>query len=164
MATRIIFTPESAAFPTNEFAGLRKESISDRTMISFGNAAANIAIWSAVSPENFVANAAGNISLHLTYFMSTGTTGNVVLVANVEAPAYTTEAANANLFASGQVLTANVAATNSAFVRKIIMDVPADGLQTSSYFRIRIRREGAATFDTAPGDFNLLAVEMKDSL
>lgn len=167
MASRFTFTPESASFPSNGFAVLKKESVASKMYIAFTDAGSNVAYWNAVAPENFAANAAGNISLHITYFMGAdpGSAGNVLLWANVEAPVYNTELANANLFATvyANVLS-NVANIKFSTVRKIIMDVPADGLQASSYFRIRLERVGQNTSDTATGDFNVLAIEMKDSV
>lgn len=153
MASRFVFLPEGAQYPTSAFASLSKNT-AGRMFLQYDAATAETAFWSAVAPENF----AGPANVIVTYFTA-ATSGNVVYTANLENSVGV--ATSENWAAGGTTLAAVPGTANTASTFTVTLpNVPPAG----TYFRLRVRRDAAVATDTAAGDCNVLSVEFKDSV
>jgi len=153
MASRFVFLPEGAQYPTSAFASLSKNT-AGRMFLQYDAATAETAFWSAVAPENF----AGPANVIVSYFIS-GASGNVVFTSNVET---VTSGTAAETWLAGGTTSSIVPVTANAIqtVTITLANAPAAG----SFFRLRLRRDAAVATDTAAGDCNVLSVEFKDAL
>lgn len=153
MASRFVFLPEGAQYPTSAFASLGKNTVG-RMFLQYDAASAETAFWTAIAPENF----AGPANVIVTYFTAS-TSGAVVYTANLET---SVGVATNETWSAGGTVTSSVPGTaNTAATFSISLpNVPSAG----SYFRLRLRRDAAATGDTATLDCNVLSVEFKDAV
>ena len=165
MASRFVFTPESAQFPGSAFPALKKDAQS-RMVVAFDAAADEECYWTAVAPENF--SGASNVNVVVSYYMATasGSTNNVVFAVAIEAPSASEDVDSGAYFATDSSLTSPIPATQGYYKQATIGVTPAlqDALAASNYFRMRLKRLATNAFDTATGDAHVLAVEFKDSV
>jgi hypothetical protein len=167
MATRFIFTPESAHFPLSNSASLKRQSTSGRTAIAFPDGSANVtAFWHGVAPENFASNADGSVTLDIKYFMTSVNTGVVVLGSSIESLATGTEnATTGSFFGTETSSSINIASGNGAgTLLTTTVSVSSDNMQAGQYFRLKLERKSPNAADTAGGDFNVVSVEFKDGV
>ena len=69
MATRFIFTPESAHFPASNFPPLTQ--VNRRPALAFDAATDETAYWQAIAPQGFT----GTVTAVVTYIMASATIG-----------------------------------------------------------------------------------------
>lgn len=156
--SRIVFTPNAAEFPATAFPQLLL--INQRPALAFDAAADEICYWTGVAPQGLT----GAIVVKLYYIMASAASGNVVLVAQIEA---ITDADATDLDAGTSFDSANTSATTAVPGTAGYMDVisitctNADSIAAGDYFRLAVWRDVDPN-DTATGDLYLLAVEFTD--
>lgn len=164
MASRFVFTPESAQLPSSNFPSFKKDS-QGRSVLAFDASTSEEAYWVGIAPQNFV-GVGGNCVVVVNFYTpsTTTTTHNVVFVANVEAPSSSEDLDAGSFFAQGISTTTTVPSVAGAY-KQAIIELPSgniDGLAAGNYFRLRIARDAANALDTAAGDAHVLAVEFRD--
>lgn len=158
MATRFVFTPESAHFPASNFAPLTQ--VNRRPALAFDAATDETAYWQAVAPQGLT----GTITVIVTYIMASATTGSVYWQGALEA---VTDGDAVDLDATTSFDTQNsgngtVPGTAGYIDQISITMTNADSIAAGDYFRLAINRDANNASDTAAGDAYLLAVELRD--
>jgi hypothetical protein len=131
-------------------------------VLDFDDTTQEIAVFTAVLPRHY---AGGGITVYLHWAATSATTGTVGWDVAFERIGAGSQDIDADGFATAQTVTAaavdgtsgNVKITNVAVTNGANMDSIAVG----EAFRVRIRRDVAN--DTATGDAELLAVELKET-
>ena len=154
------FTPLQNEPPSSNYATLDYRN--NRPVLDFDTTTQETAIFTDVLPRHYSGN---GITVYLVWAATSATTGTIGWDVSIERTDAGTLDIDADSFASAQTVTAaavsgtsgitsttNVAITNGANM---------DSLAVGEAFRIRIRRDVAN--DTATGDAELLAVEIKET-
>jgi hypothetical protein len=131
-------------------------------VLDFDDTTQETAIFTGVLPRHY---AAGGITVYLHWAATSATTGTVGWDVAFERIGAGSQDLDADGFATAQTVTAatvdatsgNVKITNVAIANGVNLDSIAVG----ESFRVRIRRDVAN--DTATGDAELLAVELKET-
>lgn len=160
MATRFIFTPNSAEFPSSNFPELRL--INRRPCLAFDAAADETAYWTGIAPQGLT----GTITLVITYIMASATSGAVRFQAQIEA---VTDGDATDLDAGTSFDTANSAGATvpgtAGYIDQISITMTnADSIAVADYFRVSINRDadGTSGTDDATGDCFVLGIELRD--
>lgn len=158
MSSRAIFLPESAAFPTTNFPALGQDGQS-RFSLAFDAATSESCYWSFVAPQGLI----GALTLVLTYRAASATSGTALFNAAIEAisdgdAVDTLLASSFDLNNTPAAVT--VPATAGHIDQLLITLTNADAIAVADYCRLRISRDIS---DTAAGDLQVLAVEIRDA-
>lgn len=162
MATRFVFTPQSAEHPASNFAPLNL--INQRPVLMFDAATDETAYWTGIAPQGLT----GTITLVITYMMASATSGTVGLQAQIEA---VTDGDATDLDAGTSFDSVNNSASTTVpgtagYIDQISITLTnADSLAAADYFRLSINRDadGSAITDSATGDLYLLSAELRDA-
>lgn len=161
MATRFVFTPESAHFPATNFPQLLP--VNNRPALAFDAATDETCYWTGVAPQGLT----GAITLVLTFIMASATTGSARWQAQIEA---VTDADSTDLDATTSFDTANSAGATvpgtAGFIKQVSITMTnADSLTAADYFRLSVNRDadGTSGTDDATGDAYLLTAELRDA-
>lgn len=162
MATRFIFTPFSAEFPASAYPDFLV--INRRPVLSFNDSSDETVHWAAIAPQGLT----GTITVIISYFMASATSGTVGFQAQIEA---ITDGDSTDLDATTSFDTVNNSASTTVPGTAGYMDqisitmTNADSLAAGDYFRLLINRDanGSAITDSASGNCYLLMVELRDS-
>lgn len=159
MATRAVFNPLMAEFPSSNFPQL--QLINRRPALSFDAATDETVYFTSAAPQGLT----GTLTLVVYAIMASATSGNVVFQAAVEA---VTPGDAVNLGATTSFDAANssgaVAVPGTAgylFAASITL-TNNDSIAAGDYFRIALSRDADNASDTATGDCHVLAVELRD--
>lgn len=159
MATRCIFTPNSAEFPAAAFPALTL--INRRPVLAFDAATDETAYWTAIAPQGLT----GTLLAIVTYMMASATSGAVywegILEAVTDGDATDLDAGTS--FGTTNSANGTVPATAGYIDQITITLTNADSIAVGDYFRLSINRDANNASDTATGDAYLLAVELRDS-
>jgi hypothetical protein len=160
MATRFVFTPNSAEFPTTNAPQLIASNV--RPALAFDAATDENCYWSAVAPQGLT----GAITVVVTYAMASATSGNVILQAAIEAitdgDATDTDAATS--FDTANSSSATAVPGTAGYIDQISITMTnADSLAAADYFRLSLNRDADSGSDTATGDLYVLATELRDA-
>ena len=160
MATRGSFVPESAHFPTSNFAA--SSVINGRPVLWFDATTSETAYWTVVAPQGIT----GTSTIVISYLMASATTGGVAVDVAVEA----VTSGDAVDLDAGTSFDAVNAASDAAvpgtagFMEQITVTLTnADSIQPADYVRISIARDVADAADTATGDWGLILAEFRDA-
>lgn len=158
MATRFVFTPYSAEFPSASFPQL--QNVGNRPVLSYDDTSTETARWSGISPCTLVAPLAASVF----FFMASASSGSAVFQGAIEA---VTPGDSINLSSTCSFDTAtsglSVAITASTMFRAVISFTSAcDSMAAYDYFRVAINRMPASASDTAVGDAHVVGVVMAD--
>lgn len=157
MATKFIFTPESATPPSTNFATLTKIS-QDRMVLAFDASVAESTYWTAVAPTTL----SGALVADVHYCMASATTGDLYFKGSIEAitPG---DAVDLDATSSFDITTSGTGTVpgTAGYEQKISITMTSiDSIQPGDYFRFKLERDIA---DTASGDAYVLVVEFKDA-
>jgi hypothetical protein len=160
MATRFVFTPNSAEFPTANAPQLIASNA--RPALAFDAATDESCYWSAVAPQGLT----GAVTVVVTYAMASATSGDVILQAAIEAisggDATDTDAATS--FDTANSSSATTVPGTAGYIDQISITMTnADSLAAADYFRLSLNRDADNGSDTATGDLYVLAVELRDA-
>jgi hypothetical protein len=159
MATRAVFSPLAAEFPSANFPQLLL--VNRRPVLAFDAASDEAARWTGIAPQGLT----GTITVVITYVMASAVTGNVVFQAQLEA---ISDGDSFDLDAGDSFDTANssgaVAVPGTAgYIDQISITMTnADSIAPGDYFRLSINRDADNASDTAAGDCYVLSVELRD--
>ena len=158
MATRAVFTPLSAEFPSSNFPQLTLSN--RRPVLAFDAGTDETAYWTGVAPQGLT----GTLTLVITYAMAAATSGNIYWQAQVEAltagDATDTDATTS--FDTANSGNGAVPGTAGYIDQISITLTNNDSLTAADYFRVSVNRDADNASDTATGDAYLLAVELRD--
>ena len=164
MATRFVFLPHSAEFPSTGFAQLSSIHATERrAILAFDAAADEAAIWTAVAPQGWT----GTITAVINYVMASATSGTVGLQVQVEA---ITDADATDLDTATSYDTVNNSASTTVPETAGYMDTISitltnnDSSAAADLLRFKLNRDGdgSAITDSATGDLYLLSMEIRD--
>lgn len=158
--TLLIFKPNSAKQPSSNFA--TRDERNSHSVLDFDDTTNESAIFEGVMPQAY---AGGGVTVYLHYAMTSATTGDVDWDAAFERIGDQQLDIDADSFAavnsvdnttvpgtSGSVDIVSIAFTNGADM---------DSVAAGEAFRLQITRDAAS--DTATGDAELLAVEIRET-
>lgn len=162
MATRLIFTPNSAEFPASNFPALT--IVNRRPVLAFDASTDETAYWTAIAPQGIT----GTITLVISYMMASATSGTVGIQAQIEA---VTDGDATDLDGTTSFDTVNNSASTTVpgtagYIDQISITMTNnDSLAAADYLRVSINRDadGSAITDSATGDLYLLAAEFRDA-
>lgn len=159
MATRFVFTPESAAFPTTNFP--QRTIINARPVLAYDAATSETAYWTAEAPAGLT----GTITVSVTYMMASATTGAVYFRGYIEAitAGDAVDLDTTTSFAAANSGNGTVPGTAGYMQQISITMTNADSIAVGDYFRLSLDRDAANASDTATGDAYVLAVEFSDA-
>lgn len=162
MATRFVFTPYAAEFPSSNFPQLLL--VNRRPALAFDASTDEACYWTGIAPQGLT----GTLTLVVTYMMASATSGTVGFQAQLEA---VSDGDATDLDAGTSFDTANNSASTTVpgtagYIDQISITLTnADSLTAGDYFRLSINRDadGSAITDSATGDAYVLAVELRDA-
>lgn len=162
MATRFIFTPYSAEFPSTNFPQLLIEN--RRPVLAFDASTDETCYWTGIAPQGLT----GTITVVITYKMVSATSGAVGFQAQIEA---VSDGDATDIDAGTSFDTVNNSASvtvpgTAGYIDQISITMTnADSIAQGDYFRLSLNRDanGSAITDTATGDCYVLAVEFRDA-
>lgn len=161
MATRFVFGPLSAEFPTSNFPAL--SVVNERPELLFDASTAETCYWTGIAPQGLT----GTLTAVVTYAMVSATSGKVDFEGSIEAltalDAVDTDATSS--FDTANTITAPTVPGTAGYIDQFTITLTtADSIAAGDYFRFRLKRDAAdATNDTATGDCAVLAVELRDA-
>lgn len=159
MATRFIFTPLAAEFPSSNFPALAMSN--RRPVLAFDASTDETCYWTGVAPQGIT----GTVTVVVSYAMASATTGSVYFQAALEA---ITAADAVDTDATTSFDTANsgngTVPGTAGYVQQISITMTnADSIAAGDYFRLSLSRDADNGSDTATGDAYVLAVELRDA-
>ena len=162
MATRHVFKPLAAEFPTSAFALLDK--INARPVLRYDAATDWSAYWTDIAPQGLT----GTITVVITYMMASATSGAVRFQAQLEA---VTDNDALDLDATTSFDTANSAGETvpgtAGYISQLSITMTnADSIAAGDYFRLSVNRDadGTSGTDDAAGECYVLLVELRDTV
>ena len=158
--TLLIFTPAAAEFPSSNYATFNTRN--NHLVLEFDTTTQETCYFSGILPRNY---AGGGITVYIHWAAASATSGTIGWDVAFERIGAAQQDIDSDGFASAQTVTAatvdgtsgNVKITNVA----ITDGANIDSIAAGEAFRIRIRRD--VTNDTAAGDAQLIAVELKET-
>lgn len=158
--TLLIFTPLSNEPPNSNYATLDLRN--NHPVLDFIDSTYRKAFFTSVLPRSYTG---GGLTIIIWFAMSSANNGNVLWktaieriaeVLNIEADGFAGYVAQIQAVAgtSGIVAKAEIEFTDGAAM---------DNLEAGELFRFEVRRDGGEGSDTASGDAELLAVEIKET-
>lgn len=162
MATRFVFTPLSAEFPSANFPQLTTIHATERrAALGFDASTAETCMWTAAIPQGWT----GTVVAVISYCMASATTGGVAFSVGVEAvssgDALDLDAATGY----DTVNTGTDAAVpgTAGYMEQISVTLSnLDSAAAGDLVRFSLARAVANAADTATGDAYVLAVEIRD--
>lgn len=165
MSTRYPFSPESAHLPTANAAALKKDP-AGRFVLVFDPAIKEGAMWQGIAPQNF--SGTPNCVAIVSYYVSEqgDATKNVVWLGSLEAPTpgSTTVGSASSWEANLTTAVSAIPSTANTYKQETITLPYAVGLTAGAYFRFKLERNAAATFDTCTGNAHVMTVEFRDAV
>jgi hypothetical protein len=159
MATRFVFTPEAAHFPSTNYAPMTL--INQRPALAFDAATDETAYWTGIAP----AGLSGTITVVVHYIMASATSGAVYFQASLEAitPADAVDLDAGTSFDTANSGNGTVPGTVGYEQAISITMTNADSIAAGDYFRLALNRDADNASDTAAGDCYVLGVEVRDA-
>jgi hypothetical protein len=162
MATRAVFHPYAAEFPSASFPALLH--VNRRPALAFDASSDETCYWTAIAPQGL----SGAITVVVTYIMASATTGAVRFQAQIEA---ITDGDTVDLDTTTSFDTANSAGegvpSTAGYASQVsITMTTSDSLAEGDYYRLSLNRDadGTSGTDDATGDCYVLAVELRDAV
>lgn len=164
MATRAIFTPNSAEFPSANFPQLTTIHTTERIpVLAFDAATAEACFWSVVAPQGL----SGTQYLVVQYCMASATSGKVDFTVAVQAvtPADALDLDASTGYDTANAITAPTVPGTAGYMDAFTCTLTnADSMAAGDLVRIKLTRDATdGTNDTATGDALIVSVEWRDS-
>lgn len=155
--TRFVLTPESAHFPTSNFAAISR--INARPVLLFDASTGETAYWTVVAPQGL----SGALSAKIYYITANATSGTAAWDVAIEAitDADTTDLDSTTSFATVNGGTGTVPGTNGYLDVISVTLTNDDSIAVADYVRISVARDVAA--DSVANDLALLVVEIQEA-
>jgi len=158
--TILIFTPHNNEPPSSNYATL--DTRNGHLVLDFDPTTQETAIFSGVVPRHY---AGGGITVYVHAALTSATSGTLGWDVSFERIGAAQQDIDSDGFATAQTITAATVPGTSGHV--LILNVAVsnganmDSIAVGEAFRLRVRRDVAN--DTASGDAELLAVELKET-
>jgi hypothetical protein len=158
--TLLIFRPADNEPPTANFATL--DTRNSHPVLDFDTTTQESAIFTGVLPRHY---GGGGITVYVHAMLTSATTGTLGWDVSFERMSDATTDLDSDSFATAQTVTAATVPGTSGVV--LVLNVAVtdganiDSIAVGEAFRLRVRRDVAS--DTAAGDGELLAVELKET-
>lgn len=151
----------SYAPPTSNFATI--DTRNSYKILDFDDTAVEAAVFTLIMPQSYTG---GSVMVIPHFAMASATTGNVVIESAFERVGNEFHDIDSDSFATANSATISVPST-SGFVKSSsaithTAGSQMDGVLAGELFRLRITRNGASGSDTATGDMELLAIEIRE--
>lgn len=159
--TLICFYPTDNEPPASNYATF--DIRNGHPVLDFDTTTQETAIFSGIMPRNY---AGGNLQVYVHYMMTSATSGTCGFDVTFERMADGGDDMDADSFATAQTITAVTVPGTSGQIDVVNVTCTAgaagtDSIAAGDAFRLRIRRD--VTNDTAAGDAELVAVEIKEA-
>ncbi len=163
MATRFIFLPEAAQFPSANFPQLTTiHTTEQRIVLAFDASTAEACMWQAIAPQGWT----GTISAVVTYCMASAVSGKIDFTVEVEAisPGDAVDTDAATSYDAANTITAPTVPGTAGYLDQFTCTLTNhDGSVAGDALRFKLTRDATdATNDTATGDCYILSVEIRD--
>jgi len=158
--TLLTFTPLANQPPASTYATF--DTRNGHVVLDFDASADEVAVFGDVLPRHY---AGGGVTVTLVWMATTATSGNVVWSVAIERDDTATDL-DTDSFATANTATAAAPATSGAPAYTTIAftnGAQMDSLAVGEAFRLKVQRTGSSGSDTATGDAELLAVEIKET-
>ncbi len=158
--TRYTFTPAGAVFPATAFPEL-KLNAQRHMVLAFDDTTQETCYFQAAAPQGLT----GTLNAVLYGIMASATTGSVYVEVALEAvtPADATDLDAGTSFAAANSGNGTVPGTAGYLFAITVTLTNADSIAAGDYFRLSVARDADNASDTATGDWQLLAVELRDN-
>ena len=161
--TLLIFTPAANEPPAADYATLNARN--DHPVLEFDDTDDESAVFSGVLPRHY---AGGGLTVHLHYAMATDNNGKVRWDAAFERIGDGVQDLDADGFASAKSVNVNPVPGTAGHVDIVSIafshGAEIDSLAVGEAFRLKVTRKPSDTSnDTAVGDAQLVAVEIKET-
>jgi hypothetical protein len=162
MATRAIFTPLAAEFPSSNFPQLLL--VNQRPVLAYDASTDETAYWTGIAAQGLT----GTLTAIITYIMQSATTGTVGFQVSLEAVSDgdATDLDAGTSFDSVNNSASTTVPGTAGYIDQISVTLTnADSIAAADYFRLSVNRDadGSAITDSATGDAYVLAVELRDA-
>jgi hypothetical protein len=158
--TLLIFTPLQNEPPSSNYATLDTRNL--HPVLDFDDTTQETAIFRGVVPRHY---AGGGITVYVHFAATSATTGTIGWDVSFERVSDSQQDIDSDGFATAQTITAGTVPGTSGHVDILNVAVTdganMDSIAVGEAFRLRIRRDVAN--DTATGDAELFAVELKET-
>ena len=158
--TLLAFFPPDNEPPASNYATL--DIRNGHPVLDFDTTTAEAAIFTGVLPRNY---AGSGVTVYIHAALTSATTGTLGWLVAFERMSDATRDIDADSFASDQTVTAGTVPGTSGVVLvsnvSVTNGVNMDSIAVGEAFRLRITRD--VTNDTAAGDAELIAVELKET-
>ena len=158
--TLLTFTPLANQPPASTYATF--DTRNGHVVLDFDASADEVAVFGDVLPRHY---AGGGVTVTLVWMATTATSGNVVWSVAIERDDTATDL-DTDSFATANTATAAAPATSGAPAYTTIAftnGAQMDSLAVGEAFRLKVQRTVSSGSDTATGDAELLAVEIKET-
>lgn len=158
--TLIVFTPNSAEFPTSNYATLDVRN--NHPCLDFDTTTAETVYFTGIMPQSY--SDATGITVYVHWAAASATSGTIGWLVALERDG-DGQSITSDSFASDQTITAATVPASSGTIDvtnvAITKGANMDSVVAGDMFRIRIQRNTAV--DTASGDAELYAVEIRET-
>jgi hypothetical protein len=154
--TYAVFTAEHNQPPSTSFATL--DTRNSIAVLDFDDASTESAVFVGIMPEG--ASLGSGLIVNLDFMATTATSGNVRW--SVAFERCTTDL-DSDSFDTATAATVAVASTSGVVAVGSITCTAIDGITAGDLFRLRVQRLGADAADSASGDIELVAVELRSA-
>lgn len=158
--TLAVFLPQMNEPPSSNYATLNLRN--GHPVLEFDTTTQEIAIFTSVLPRNY---GSSGITAYVHYAAATATTGTIGWDVSFERIGDGSQDIDSDGFATAQVITAATVPGTSGNVDIINVAITdganIDSIAAGEAYRVRIRRNVAS--DTAAGDAQIIAVELKET-
>lgn len=158
MSTRATLLPQSAEFPSANFPALGQDG-QNRFYLGFDATTSETCYWTFIAPQGFT----GTKTAVVTYRAASATSGtfqfDVALEAITDGDATDTDAASS--FATVNTSSAATVPATAGYIDQVSVTLTNDdSVAVGDYCRLSLARNIA---DSATGDIQVLAVELRDA-
>lgn len=157
--TRLVFTPTAAEFPATNFPALAVDGQS-RPYLAFDTTTDETCYWTFVAPQGLT----GALSCIVTYRAASATSGTACFEVAIEAISdgdATDTDAGASFDTVNTASAATVPGTAGYIDQFSVTLTNNDSIAAGDYCRLRLNRDVSA--DSASGDIQVLAVELREA-
>jgi hypothetical protein len=156
------FTPREAEFPAANFATHGERN--NHPILNFDASTEEACYFTSVLPRHY---AGGGLTIYLHYSMASAVANAIVLGTSIERIGDQQQDLDDDGFATEQVTASTTVPATSGLVDIVTTVHTAganmDGLAVGETFRLKVARKVADAGDTATGDLELVAIEIKET-
>lgn len=158
--TLLVFTMQQNEPPSSNAATF--DTRNQHLLLDFDDSSDEVAVFRGILPKNY---SGGGIDIFLHFAMSSATSGNAVWETSIERLDEGGQDIDSDGFASGNNDFVGVPGTSGQLEYILISHTDGaqmDSLAVGESFRLKVSRLGSNVSDTATGDAELLAIEIRE--